>query len=114
MVKDTQANIKLSSQQKENLKNLGIGVTECFEKGYELLMEKYRSELEKIVEKSRKEYIRVYTKLQDFDKKIVENEDKKIQKIIKMVNNSYNPEFFIGKEIEGIHVTKQLLEEGNK
>ena len=77
MKKDTQICIKVSSQQKENLRDLGVGFTECFERGYEFFMENYKEKLGEIVEKRKKEYIRVYTKLENFD----ENKIKELTKL---------------------------------
>jgi len=60
--------LKISPQLKEKLENLGIGNTEVFLAGAEKKLENYEEELTKIVEKRHKEYIRVYTKLKDFNK----------------------------------------------
>ena len=109
MRKDTGIYIKVSSQQKEKLKNLGIGFTECFEIGYEKIMENERSELENLVKKHHEKYIQVYTKLQNFDKKNEQKIQNKVDKAISIVKNSYEPSFYINKEVEGVKITKKLL-----
>lgn len=101
--------IKISPQQKEKLKDLDIGITECFEIGYEKIMENERSELEKLVKKYHEKYILVYTKLENFDKKNDQKELNKVEKAIQIIKNSYDPSFFIGKEVEGVKITKALL-----
>lgn len=101
--------IRITPQQKEKLKDLKVSYAECFKIGYEKTMENYRQELEKLDKKYYDLYIHVHTKLETFDQKKTEIEQNKTEKVVKSILTEFNPEYYVGKTINGIEITKKLL-----
>ena len=78
--KNKVVNIRIRSKQYEKIKDLGFTFADCFQLGYERICENEREELEKLDQKYYNMYIRVHTKLENFGKKL-DNEQKEIQRL---------------------------------
>lgn len=106
--------IKITPEQKEKMKNLGIGAKKIFEIGYEKVMENFDKEFDEIVKNRYKKYIQVYTKQQEMKQKKAEkelkNEQDKIKSAIATIKNAEYPEYWINKDIDGIKITRDFYE----
>ena len=94
MIKDKIISLKIRSEQYNKCKDLDIKLIDVWERGFEEILTNDKQFLENLVEKSYKKYIRVYTKLQNFDK--IKNESiaemEQLKKIyIKQGRNIDNP-----------------------
>lgn len=101
-------NIRVSPDLYDKLVDLGISRTECFLRGVETYYDEI--ELDKLAQKLLSDYTRVYTMLE----KKREKKKIKVNKVDEELKAAFNPEFYIGKEIDGIKVTKDMVDKVKK
>lgn len=68
MSKDKIVNVRIGREQYEKIKELGYTFADCFEKGYEELLQNEKEKLAELDKKYYDLYIHVHTKLENFDK----------------------------------------------
>jgi len=85
MKKDTQISLRVRSKELEKITELGFKYSDCWQLGYERILENERSELEKLSQKYYNLYIHVNTKLENFGKKL-DNEYAELDRILKWYN----------------------------
>ena len=69
MKKDAQLNLRVRRKQLEKIKELGFKYSDCWDIGYERILENEYESLVKLREKYHKMYIHVNTKIENYGKK---------------------------------------------
>jgi hypothetical protein len=106
---------RIPPEVKEYLQEIkGLSAGHCLCEYYRILKENQLPEKQKLLEKHRKIVTQLEQDVLQLEQKNTEKNDKKIENVKNQVINSFNPEFFIGQELDGIKITKKLLEEWNK
>ena len=82
MVKDKNLHIRVRSEQLKKLDDLGYNYCDCWELGYERILENEREELVKLEKKYYDLYTHVHTKLENFGKKL-ESEHEELKRLLK-------------------------------
>jgi len=80
MSKDKTICLRVSTQQKKKLKELGIKYSDCWELGFNQILESYKDELEKKVQNVYTMYIQLKAKLEDCGKRL-ESEQSKLDQL---------------------------------
>ena len=70
MGKDRPLNLRVRREQLDKIKELGFSYIDCWELGYERILENERSELEKLAKKYHDLYLHVNTRLEQFGTKM--------------------------------------------
>ena len=107
-VKTTTWNIRLPPHIKEYFQEKGISPREILEQKY---IEIKNSELPELLKEKEKLLSRVAQINEIMAQKETKTELTTRQKVVEYVKTSYKPEYFIGQTIEGIKITKEILEE---
>lgn len=113
LTKEKRVNFRISEEEYKNIKDVYGKFSNWYHHYYEIFELETPTLLQQKADSLQDLYIQCTYKLKAFNDKKTQKQQtvlqKKESKVFEKLKTSHNPDYFVGKEIEGIKVTKEMV-----